>query len=139
MIHNLIGTSNRAIIQARRDYLKKSVGIKLPLDVPEITGYGTKHYDIESSELRPMRRYPYANQFSVVNSSSAKINIILDYGTRIYPIPANSLITFDRIQYSSISVENTTADAITANNIVLMAIYEPEESKEISLIKGGMV
>lgn len=131
--------SNMQIIANRRSFLKREVGIKLPHSLAELAANATVHYDSESTAMRPMRRYPQANQFTIVNGSAYKVNVILDYGTRIYPCPANSMITIDKIQYDSISVENTTASTITVGQIVLMTIYEPEESIENGLHAGGRI
>lgn len=112
---------------------RERIGIKLPVKVPELTAGAHKIYTLESSELQALRNYPSANQISVLNTSSYLISVRLDYSDdRIFYVPAKAQITVTMLEYQAFTVTNEDSSTITANKVIVQAIYEPENEINIT-------
>ena len=113
---------------------RERIGIKIPIKVPELTAGAHKIYSLASPELKALRNYPSANQISVLNTSSYLISVKLDYSDhRMFFVPAKAQITVTKLDYQAITITNEDSSTITANQVIVQAIYEPED--EINIIR----
>lgn len=113
---------------------RERIGIKIPVKVPELTAGSHKIYSLASAELKALRNYPSANQISVLNTSSYLISVKLDYSDhRMFFVPAKAQITVTMLDYQAFTVTNEDTSTITANKVIVQAIYEPEN--EINIVR----
>jgi len=115
-------------------------GVKKVYDLGALANGAMVQAERDSGDLKVInRQFGYLNFITVINNSTSKIFVDLDFTTeKRFVVPSGSMITVDSVMYQELNVTNAGPDAITAGQVYVSIGYERPLMREPPVAKKGI-